>query len=62
MRITLEDVEDLARGAAILGTGGGGDPYLGGLMLRQVLLDGLQRSSSSTWKRSATTISSRRSA
>jgi uncharacterized protein len=40
MKITLDHVEDLARGAAILGTGGGGDPYLGGLMLRQALLDG----------------------
>jgi DUF917 family protein len=39
MRITLEHVDDLARGAAILGTGGGGDPYLGSLMLRQALLD-----------------------
>lgn len=40
MRIGLEHVEDLARGAAILGTGGGGDPYLGALMLRQALQDG----------------------
>jgi DUF917 family protein len=40
IEIRLEDVDDLARGAAILGTGGGGDPYLGGLMLRQALLDG----------------------
>lgn len=39
MKITLEHVDDLARGAAILGTGGGGDPYLGALMLRQALLD-----------------------
>jgi len=39
MRITLEHVEDLARGAAILGTGGGGDPYIGGLMLRQAIRD-----------------------
>lgn len=39
MKIHLEHVEDLARGAAILGTGGGGDPYLGGLMLRQALRD-----------------------
>jgi hypothetical protein len=39
MKITLEHVQDLARGAAILGTGGGGDPYLGGLMLRQALQD-----------------------
>ncbi|HKU17159.1 MAG TPA: DUF917 domain-containing protein [Steroidobacteraceae bacterium] len=42
VRITLAEVDDLARGAAILGTGGGGDPYLGSLMLRQVLLDGLR--------------------
>lgn len=40
MKLQLSDIEDLARGAAILGTGGGGDPYLGGLMLRQALLDG----------------------
>lgn len=40
LNIELEDVEDLARGAAILGTGGGGDPYIGGLMLREVLLEG----------------------
>jgi DUF917 family protein len=39
-QVKLEHVDDLARGAAILGTGGGGDPYLGGLMLRQALLDG----------------------
>lgn len=42
MRLAIDDVEDLARGAAILGTGGGGDPYLGRLMLRQVLEDGLE--------------------
>ena len=39
MKITLEHVDDLARGAAILGTGGGGDPYIGGLMLKQALED-----------------------
>ena len=39
MKIDLTHVEDLARGAAILGTGGGGDPYLGGLMLRQAIRD-----------------------
>jgi DUF917 family protein len=39
MRIGLEEVEDLARGAAILGTGGGGDPYIGSLMLRQAIRD-----------------------
>ena len=39
MKIRLEHVDDLARGAAILGTGGGGDPYLGSLMLRQAIRD-----------------------
>jgi DUF917 family protein len=39
MKIGLEHVDDLARGAAILGTGGGGDPYLGSLMLRQAIDD-----------------------
>jgi uncharacterized protein len=39
MKIALEHVEDLARGAAILGTGGGGDPYIGALMLRQAIRD-----------------------
>jgi DUF917 family protein len=28
----LDDVDDIARGAGILGTGGGGDPYLGKLL------------------------------
>src|SRR4030095_1635600 len=37
--VTLDHVQDLARGAAILGTGGGGDPYLGALMLRQAIED-----------------------
>lgn len=39
MKIDLEHVQDLARGAAILGTGGGGDPYIGSLMLRQAIRD-----------------------
>ena len=30
---SLEDVRDLARGAVLLGTGGGGDPYIGELFL-----------------------------
>src|SRR5919204_6493987 len=30
-----EDLADLARGAALLGTGGGGDPYLGRLLVEQ---------------------------
>jgi len=36
-----QDVEDLATGAAILGTGGGGDPYLGKLMALSVLEKGM---------------------
>jgi uncharacterized protein len=39
MKVGLADVENLARGAAILGCGGGGDPYLGSLMLRQAIRD-----------------------
>lgn len=32
-------VEDIARGAALLGTGGGGDPYIGALLARQALAE-----------------------
>ena len=32
-------LEDLALGAAVLGTGGGGDPYIGKLMARQAIRD-----------------------
>jgi len=39
MRVRLEDVADLAKGAALLGAGGGGDPYVGALMLRQALAE-----------------------
>ena len=35
--ITLDDLEDLAQGAAFLGTGGGGDPYLGRLMAKHAI-------------------------
>ncbi|HWJ72340.1 MAG TPA: DUF917 domain-containing protein [Kaistia sp.] len=35
--ITLDDLDDLAVGAAILGTGGGGDPYMGKLMARAAI-------------------------
>jgi uncharacterized protein len=38
--IALEDLRDLARGAAVLGTGGGGDPTIGRLLVEQALLDG----------------------
>lgn len=35
--VTAADVEDLAVGAAILGTGGGGDPHVGKLMAQQAI-------------------------
>lgn len=35
--IALEDIALVARGAAVLGTGGGGDPYLGRLMAEQAV-------------------------
>jgi DUF917 family protein len=40
MRLTIADLEDLARGAAFLGTGGGGDPYAGRLMVQQAMASG----------------------
>ena len=39
MRIEITDALDFARGAAFLGTGGGGDPYIGRLLLEQALRD-----------------------
>jgi DUF917 family protein len=36
-RVTVDDVEAIAIGAGILGTGGGGNPYLGSLHLRRAL-------------------------
>lgn len=36
-QITLKNLDDFAYGAAFLGTGGGGDPYLGKLFTRQAL-------------------------
>jgi len=38
--ITLEDIESLAVGAWILGTGGGGSPYHGLLNLRRLYAEG----------------------
>lgn len=35
--ITLDDLDDLAAGAALLGTGGGGDPYIGKLLARAAI-------------------------
>ncbi|UCH25475.1 MAG: DUF917 domain-containing protein [Trueperaceae bacterium] len=40
MRLLDEsNIEDIALGAAVLGTGGGGDPYIGMLMARQAIRD-----------------------
>ncbi|WP_138444653.1 DUF917 domain-containing protein [Sinomonas susongensis] len=35
--MTAGDVENVARGAAVLGTGGGGDPYIGALLATRAL-------------------------
>lgn len=35
--IGLDDIDDLAAGSAFLGTGGGGDPYIGALLCREAL-------------------------
>ena len=40
-RLDSQDLFDLSYGAALLGTGGGGDPYIGRLMAQQCLDDGL---------------------
>lgn len=38
--LTAADLPDLARGATLLGTGGGGDPYIGQMLVERVLGDG----------------------
>lgn len=35
--LTTDAIEGLARGAAVLGTGGGGDPYIGALLARRAV-------------------------
>ena len=40
MELKCKDVDDLCIGAAFLGAGGGGDPYIGGLMVKQELAAG----------------------
>ncbi len=35
--IGIEEVDDIALGAAVLGTGGGGDPYIGKLMAQEAI-------------------------
>lgn len=37
LKLAVEDLEDLARGAALLGTGGGGDPYIGRLLAKHAI-------------------------
>lgn len=39
LRLTAADLPDLARGAAFLGTGGGGNPYIGRLMVESAMRD-----------------------
>jgi len=36
-QLTATDLPDLARGATLLGTGGGGDPYIGKMLVERVL-------------------------
>ncbi|MDK8345248.1 DUF917 domain-containing protein [Brevibacterium sp. UMB1308A] len=38
--LTIEQVRDLARGAAVLGTGGGGDPLIGRLLVEEQIRSG----------------------
>ena len=40
-KLTLDKIDDFLRGTAFLGTGGGGNPYVGGLM-RQELEKGFE--------------------
>lgn len=35
--LDVDQIDELARGAAVLGTGGGGDPYIGALLAKQAL-------------------------
>lgn len=38
-KIGIPEIEDIARGAALLGAGGGGDPYIGKLVAMQAIKD-----------------------
>ncbi|MDQ0455766.1 DUF917 domain-containing protein [Rhizobium paknamense] len=42
MKLNFEQLGDLAVGAAFLGTGGGGDPYVGRLMVQQCIHEGCE--------------------
>ena len=37
--IDIGDIDDMALGATLLGTGGGGDPYIAKLMVKQAIAD-----------------------
>src|SRR6266581_3642272 len=37
--LTIEDIDELTLGATLLGAGGGGDPYIARLMVRQAIED-----------------------
>lgn len=39
MRLSIEDIHDAAEGAAFLGTGGGGDPYIGMLLAKHAVAE-----------------------
>ena len=39
MKITPQDIDDIATGSSFLATGGGGDPYVGALMARRMLVE-----------------------
>ena len=39
LRLDRRDLLDIARGAAFLGTGGGGNPYVGRLMVERAMED-----------------------
>lgn len=39
LRLSVSDLPDLARGAAFLGTGGGGNPYIGRLMVERAMIE-----------------------
>ena len=39
LKLTIKDLVDVARGAAFLGTGGGGDPYIGRMLATSAIQD-----------------------
>ena len=59
--LSLDDIEALAVGAWILGTGGGGSPYLGLLNMRRLYAEGHRVAADAARSTSRTTTGSRRS-